>query len=251
MPRPTAHPKPPSPALSPRRPEVRQLARLFRHRPLTLRDYHRAGELLRQLQDDPEVASLPGWRGAVAEAVGVSEATLNKSLQFRLSYWKGELAELERLRVGWGLLTVALAVPDRRQRHALLRRAAQEEWGGRELQREVQRLNGSWRGGGGRREERGHGLLPDLAELAGLTRRWQEFHDGAWSAGQKGYARELRQTAKDGRPGVRRALEGALQALAELRKRCRAAERAVKALRDRLPAGAAESRTAAGLVRER
>ena len=40
---------------------------------------------------------------------------------------------------------------------------------------------------------------------------------------------------KEARPGVRRALEGALGALAELRERCRAAERAVKDLRDELP----------------
>jgi hypothetical protein len=171
----------------------------------------------------------------VAKALRVSEATLNKCLQFRLRYKKEDLPELKALGVGWGPLTVALAVPNRRERHALLRRAAREGWGGRALQREVQRLNGSWRGGGRRREERGHGLVPDLAELAGLTRRWQEFHDGAWSPGQKGYARELRQWAKEGRPGVRRALEGALGALAELRKHCREAERAVKALRDEFP----------------
>jgi hypothetical protein len=107
----------------------------------------------------------------VAEALPVSEAALNNCLQFRLKYPKEDLPELERMRVGWGLLTVALAVPNKRERHALLRRAVEEEWGGRALQREVQRLNGSWRGGGGRREPRGHGLLPDLAELAGLTRR--------------------------------------------------------------------------------
>jgi len=170
----------------------------------------------------------------VAEVLHVSVATLNKCLQFRLKYPKEDLPELKALGVGWGLLTVALVVEDRRQRHELLRRAIQEEWGGRELQREVQRLNGRWRGGG-RRQERGHGLLPDLAELAGLTRRWLEFHEAVWAPGQKGYARELRQTAKEARHGVRRALEGALGAVAELRKRCREAERAVKALRDKLP----------------
>jgi hypothetical protein len=56
-----------------------------------------------------------------------------------------------------------------------------------------------------------------------------------WAPGQKGHARELRRVAKGARHGVRRALEGALGALAELRGRCREAERAVKALRDKLP----------------
>jgi hypothetical protein len=171
----------------------------------------------------------------VAEALQVSEATLNKCLQFRRGYKKEDLPELKALGVGWGLLTVALGIRNKRQRHALLGRAVREKWGGRALQREVQRLNGSWRGGGPRRKERGHGLLPDLAELAGLTRRWLEFHDRAWAPGRKGYARALRQAAKAGRPGVRRALEQALESLAELRKRCRAAGRAVKALRDKLP----------------
>jgi hypothetical protein len=235
MARSPSRPRPVATALNPRRPEVRQLARLFRHRPLSLRDHHRAGELLLQLRDDPEVASTQGWRAEVAEALQVSVATLNKCLQFRDRYPKGELSELERMRVGWGLLTVALAVEDRRQRHALLRRAVEEEWGGRALQREVQRLNGRWRGGGGRRKERGHGLLPDLAELAGLTRRWLEFHEAVWAPGQKGCARELRRMTKEARHGVRRALEGALGAVAEVRKRCREAERAVKALRDKLP----------------
>ncbi len=171
----------------------------------------------------------------MAKKLRVSEATLNKCLQFRSRYQKGDLPELKALGAGWGLLTVALAVEDRGKRHKLLRRAAREGWGGRALQREVQRLNGSWRGGGRRRKERGHGLLPDLAELAGLTRRWLEFHDRVWSPGRKGYDRELRQTAKGGRPGARRALEGALGALAELRKQCREAERVMKALRDKLP----------------
>ena len=227
--------KPARPALSQRRPEVRQLASLFRHGPLSLRDHHRAGELLRQLRGDPEEAPTPGWRGVVAKALHVSVATLNKCLQFRDRYEEEDLPELERLRAGWGLLTVALGIRNKRQRHALLRRAVEEKWGARELRREVQRLNGSWRGGGGRLRPRGHGLLPDLAELAGLTRRWLEFHDGAWSPGQKGYARELRQMTREARHGVRRALEGALGALAELRERCREAERAVKELRGELP----------------
>ncbi len=235
MHRKVSDPVPANRPLIPRRPEVSQLARLFRHGPLTLRDHHRAGELLRQLRDDPEEAPAPGWRAEVAEALHVSVATLNKCLQFRDRYEEEDLPKLERMRVGWGLLTVALAVEDRGKRHELLRRAAREGWGGRALQREVQRLNGSWRGGGRRRKERGHGLLPDLAELAGLTRRWLEFHDRVWAPGQKGYTRELRQTAKGGRPGARRALEGALGALAELRKQCREAERVMKALRDKLP----------------
>jgi hypothetical protein len=40
---------------------------------------------------------------------------------------------------------------------------------------------------------------------------------------------------KEARHGVRRALGQALEALAELRKQCRAAEQAVKSLRGRPP----------------
>jgi hypothetical protein len=158
---------------------------LFRRRPLSLRDYHRAGELLRQLRGDPEVASTQGWRGTVAKALRASEATLNKCLQFRLRYEKGDLPELKALGGGLG---PADGRPGRPGQAAAGRVAAARRPGevGRALQREVQRLNGSWRRGGGRCKERGHGLLPDLAELAALTRRWVEFHARVWAPGGEG-----------------------------------------------------------------
>jgi hypothetical protein len=136
------------PSLGLDRPEIRQLARLLKHKPLTLRDYYAIGEQPRLLSEEPALAFRgSGWRAEAARLVGQSEAALNKCLQFRNSYAEDELAEVERLDPGWAYLTIALAVKDVRKRHKPLRHAREEGWNTRELQRAVQRLRGS-RGAG-------------------------------------------------------------------------------------------------------
>ena len=146
------------------RSEVRQLKSLFAKESRTLRDNYAAGKLLRLLADDPDVAVRGGgWRKRVAEAVGVSESTLNKCLQVRDEYKEGGLAEMERMGVGWYRLTIALAVPDRKRRRQLLRQAAKQGWDEHTLQRAIQQLKGARRGGGRPpKEEKGLGLQPDL-----------------------------------------------------------------------------------------
>lgn len=148
------------------------------------------------------------------------------------------MPELKALGVGWGLLTVTLGIRNKRQRHAMLHRAVEEKWGARELQRAIQQRKGIRRGGGRRRKEpRGQGLLPDLAELLGLTGRWLKFHEAVWSQGQREYVRELRRMASKARAGVSGVLGRAKKELADLQKRCREAEETVESLRDRLPDG--------------
>src|SRR5262245_3162248 len=115
--------------LNPGRPELRKLIRLFGHKPLALRDYYAIGEQLRRLSEDPDIAYRgSGWRAKVAQSLGQSEAALNKCLQFRNRYAEDELPEVEGLGVGWGYLTIALGVPNKRQRHQLLRQARKEAW---------------------------------------------------------------------------------------------------------------------------
>jgi hypothetical protein len=173
MPRLSPQPNADRPGLDPDRPELRRIKKLLAARPLALAAYHAMGEQLRRLAEDPEVNSLPGWRRRVADAVGISEATLNKCLQFRGEYDNEELPDLEELEPRWGRLTTALAVKNKRKRHALLRRARKEGWDDRALQLEAQRLKGGPRGGGRpRKAYRSHGLLADLGELARLSDLW-------------------------------------------------------------------------------
>ena len=143
--RPASMPQPPVS----KRPEVRELARLFEQKPLTLPLYYAAGGQLERLVQNPSVANRRnGWRKLVARAVGVSESTLNKCLQFKQHYLEKDLAALEHLKVGWGRLTIALGVKDRAKRHRLLRQAAEENWDDQTLQRAIQKLKGTRRGGG-------------------------------------------------------------------------------------------------------
>jgi hypothetical protein len=74
-------------------------------------------------------------------------------MQFRLAEARDDLPGLEGLGVGWSLLIIALAVEDRRKVQDMLREAKQKGWGERELQRAVQQLKGSKRGGGRPRKQ--------------------------------------------------------------------------------------------------
>jgi hypothetical protein len=218
------------------RTELRRLRRLFEHRPLTLPAYHAIGEQLRRLAEDPAVAVRGSdWRAELAQILGQSKSTLNKCLQFRVSYEEDELAQVEGLGAGWAYLTVALGVPDKKKRHRLLRRARAEGWNGRELQRAVQRLKGSRRGGGRpRRRPRGHGLRADLLELTRLAELWTDFHARVWEQGQEGYAGELAAMAPAAREGVRLELDRAAQQVRRLRKQAGEALRGLEDLAGRL-----------------
>src|SRR5262249_14331941 len=81
-----------------------------------------------------------------------------------------------------GRLSIALGVEDRGQRHQLLRESKEKGWAERELQRAVQQLKGSKRGGGRPRKQiQSQGPLADAAELVRLTETWLDFHEHLWS----------------------------------------------------------------------
>jgi hypothetical protein len=230
---------PPSTAskpLGPNRPEIRRLNRLFERQPLTLPAYHAIGEQLRRLSEDPAVAIRgTDWRAELANLLGQSRSTLNKCLQFRTSYEEDELADVEGLGAGWAYLTIALGIPSKKRRHQLLRRAREEDWNGRELQRAVQRLKGSRRGGGRpRRRPRGQGLRADLLELTRLAELWTDFHARVWGQGQEGYAGELAAMASAAREGVYLELDRAAQQVRRLRKQAGEALRGLEDLAGRL-----------------
>jgi hypothetical protein len=234
--------------LDPDRPEIRRLTRLFEHRPLTLPDYYAIGEQLRRLSEDPNIAYRgSGWRAKVAQILGQSEAALNKCLQFRNSYAEDELPEVEGLGVGWSSLTVALGIPKKRRRHQLLRQAQNEGWNERELQRAVQRLRGSRRGGGRRRRSpEAMGLLADVSELTRLTTVWRDFYDTVWANGQEDYAAELGAVTSETSENVRKHVERAVKELKLLREKCGEVLEGLKVLGRQLgrPDGPPDSKSA-------
>jgi hypothetical protein len=172
-----------APALTADRREVKRIAALLKRAPLTLADYHAVGEQMHRLSTDDAVTRRGGkWRDRVAGLAGCSVSTLTKAMQFRNSYQRDDLPGLQELGLGWSRLTIALAVEDRQKRHDLLREAKERGWGERELQRAVQQLKGSKRGGGRRRKQmHSQGPLADAAELLRLTELWLEFDRSVWS----------------------------------------------------------------------
>ena len=233
MARPTARPQSNRQPPDADRPEVAELIKLFHEEERTPRNSYAAAELLLRLSRDSDFVAGGGWKQRVADAVGVSTSTLNKCLQFRDLYGEKELAELERLGVGWSRLTIALGVADRKKRHRLLRQAKEEGWDEHALQRAIQQLKGTRRGGGRPpKEEKGLGLQPDLSRLINLTGSWSAFHATVWSPGRQGYHAKL----ESGLAGPARAtLDGLLQDAADklkaMRKGCGDALAQVQALR--------------------
>jgi hypothetical protein len=68
------------------------------------------------------------------------------------------------VKVGWARLTIALGSKARRERHRLLLQAKEEGWDDQQVQRRIQGIKGSRRGGGRPRKKRKTlGCLPDLA----------------------------------------------------------------------------------------
>jgi hypothetical protein len=212
------------------------MARLLSQKPLTLADYHAVGEQMHRLERDTSVVERGrGWRKRVAEILGTSDSTLSKCLQFFNSYEPAELAELERLEVGWVQLCFALGIPDKKKRHRLLQRAQEEGWGQKTLRREVHRLKGSYRGGGRPRQpEKSRGCLPDASELVVRTQQWSAFYKQAWLGNDQKYSAELDKLSDEGRESLERVLADAEQKLQTLHQQCAATLTTVTVLQEQL-----------------
>lgn len=220
-----------------RRQELRRLTRLFRKPRLTLPDYYAVGECLRRLEAEPSVSGVKGWRVKLAEQLGCSRSTLDKCLQFRHAYARKELGGLKRLGIGWAQLTIALGVGKKHERQRLLARARKEGWGQRELQRAIQRLKGSRRGGGRpRKGPKGQGLLADLSELLRRADLLAEFGEGVWAGQQQAYAKELGAMPGPAKEAVKALLAAAVERLKALRGLSGAMLEGLRALRQELSA---------------
>ena len=149
--------------------------------------YHRVGRLVGRLR--PEGPRGTRWVLGLAEALGPSPELLAKARRFAELYpARQDVAELEAMGVNWTRLYFAFAVPGRRERHALLRRAVRERWSNQQLRFTVQQRFPSRRRGVGGRPRRpvsSHGPEVTLRELGRQCRRWVDFHEKAWQ-GVKG-----------------------------------------------------------------
>ena len=147
-----------------------------------LRWHHRVGELVGRLRPE-ELRGSQSTRG-LADALGPSPGLLAKARRFTELYpTRKAVQELERMRVNWTRLYLAFAVPDERDRHALLGQAVDEGWSDQQLRFTVQqRFPSKRRGVGGRprREFSSHGPEVTLRELGRQCRRWLDFHEQAW-----------------------------------------------------------------------
>jgi hypothetical protein len=231
---------PPDPAsLAGERKEIRALARLLRRPPQTLADYYAIGERMHALgEDEARTGYGSGWRKTIADLLGRSESTLTKCLHFFKDCTRGELAALEELGAGWAQLGVAFSVKDKKERLELLKRAKREDWGQKELRREVCRLKGKPRGGGRpRKEERSRGCLADAVELARRAGLYGDSYRQAWSGNEAKYLAEVANLTGDARVGMERALADAEEKLKTLRGQCADALKDVKALLKKLPPG--------------
>jgi hypothetical protein len=212
------------------------MARLLRRKPLTLADYHAIGKQMHRLERDTSVVGHGrGWRKRVAEILGWSQSTLSKCLQFFKSYEPGDLAELERLEVGWVQLCFALGIPDQKKRHRLLQQARDKGWGQKALRREIHRLKGSYRGGGrALKPEKSRGCLTDASVMVRWTQHWSHFYEQAWAGNDQKYIAELDKMPEKGRESLERVLADAEQKLQILHQQCAATLTTVKALQEKL-----------------
>jgi hypothetical protein len=108
--------------------------------------HHRVDQLVGRLR--PEGPRGTRWTLGLAEALGPSPEWLAKARRFAELYTaRQDVRELEAKGVNWTKLYFAFAVPGRRDRHALLRRAVRERWTDQRLRFTVQQRSHSKRGG--------------------------------------------------------------------------------------------------------
>jgi hypothetical protein len=198
--------------------------------------HHRVGELVGRLRPEGPRGS-QSTRG-LAEALGPSPELLAKARRFAELYpTRKDVQELEAMRVNWTRLYLAFAVPDKRDRHALLREAVRERWPDQQLRFTVQqRFPSKRRGVGGRprRPVTSHGPGVALRELGRLSRRWLAYHEQVWQAVKdRGWVGFVRGWPGGDLDNLVRLLWNTDGALKELARACRAARAGLAHLRQR------------------
>jgi hypothetical protein len=198
--------------------------------------HHRVGALVGRLR--PEGRRGTRWSRRLAEALGPSPELLAKARRFAELYpTRKDVRELEAMGVNWTRLYFAFAVPDERDRHALLREAMRDRWSDQQLRFTVQqRFPSKRRGVGGRprREVTSHGPEVTLRELERQCRRWLGFHKQAWQGVRdRDWVRFVRSWPGEDLDDLLRLLGSAEESLQEVADACRAVRSALAGLRRR------------------
>ena len=198
--------------------------------------HHRVGELVGRLR--PERWRGTRWTRRLAKALGPSPQLLVKTRRFTQLYpTRQDVAKLEAMGVNWTRLYFSFAVPNKRDRHALLRRAVRERWSDQQLRFTVQqRFPSKRRGVGGRprREFSSHGPEVTLRELGRQCRRWLDFHEQAWQAVKgRDWAGLVRGWPVGDLDDLVQLLRSTDEVLTEVAGACRAARAALAGLRQR------------------
>jgi hypothetical protein len=199
--------------------------------------HHEVGALVGRLR--PEVPRGSQWTRRLSEALGPSPDLLAKAGRFAELYpTRRDVRELEAMGVNWTRLYFAFAVPGRRDRHALLRRAVHERWSDQQLRFAVQQRSDSKRGGVGGRPRRpvtSHGPEVTLRELERQCRRWLDFHEQAWQGVKERVWRLfVRSWPREDLDRLVRLLRNTDEALKEVAAACRAVRAALAGLRQRV-----------------
>jgi hypothetical protein len=198
--------------------------------------HHRVGEVVGRLR--PVGRRGTQWTRGLAEALGPSPELLAKARRFAELYSSPEdVRKLEDMGINWTRLYFAFAVPGRRDRHALLRRAVRERWTDQQLRFTVQqRFPSKRRGVGGRPRRRvtSHGPEVTLRELGRQCRRWLDFHEQAWpGVKDRDWVRFVRGWPGEDLDDLLRLLGSAEEALKGMARASRAVRTALKRLRKR------------------
>jgi hypothetical protein len=168
------------------------------------------------------------WSRRLSEALGPSPELLAKARQFAELYpTQKDVRRLEDMGVNWTRLYFAFAVPGKRDRHTLLRRAVRERWSDQQLRFTVQqRFPSKRRGVGGRprREFSSHGPEVTLRELGRQCRRWLDFHEQAWQAVKdRDWAGFVRSWPREDLDDLLQLIRSTDEALKEVAAACQAA----------------------------
>jgi hypothetical protein len=159
-----------------------KLVRLFAAPEDTLTWHHQVGTWVLKLR--PPNPWGTAWLRNLGEGLGPKASLLTKTLRFVELYPPRELRGLEKMGVNWTWLYRSFVVPDKEERHKLLRQGVTEGWTTEDLRFTIQERFPSHHLGIGRKRLKRHGAHGPEVTLHELMRqgsRWKEFFDEVWS----------------------------------------------------------------------
>jgi len=201
--------------------EVKEITRLFANPSKSLRDYFDIGRCMASLVERQGENAKKGLRSKVAKAAGVSPESLNKCCQFVEKYSEAQLAEVESLGIGWGLLAASFCIEPTAKRHKLLKEAKAGEWTSRELLTNIRGDTHTSRGGGRpQRKLKSFGLAQDLREVGKQCEKFSKWIRMI-CAEKQGHEKRLRRLKDEEKLALARITSSVVIALKSNEKECK------------------------------